>query len=152
MEPLDLLTWRRKRNMTQTELAAKLGKTQETVSRWERGAIPLPSTLVAQLADIVVGVAAPAPVFLTGHNAHLRPDLKLYVKSHKAGEYHRDVEHPKRLLPAYPSDAKVPMDFLDNEYYTTALAAYRIRAAAEARRSAARVSSPLAIPKDWDDE
>ena len=45
MKPDDLINWRSKHNLTQIELAEKLGVTKACVSRWESGKRKLPAFL-----------------------------------------------------------------------------------------------------------
>jgi transcriptional regulator with XRE-family HTH domain len=48
---LYIMQWREHRGMTQEQLADRLGTTSMTVSRWERGAVALNTTVMSELAD-----------------------------------------------------------------------------------------------------
>ena len=60
MEGIDILVWRRKRNMTQSTLAGHLGVSRATVINWERGNHRLPMNMASRLETIAYTLA-PAP-------------------------------------------------------------------------------------------
>jgi transcriptional regulator with XRE-family HTH domain len=48
---LFIVEWRENRGLTQVQLAARLGTTDMTVSRWERGTVLLNTGVMSALAD-----------------------------------------------------------------------------------------------------
>ncbi len=58
MTPADLRQIRKQLGLNQAELAARLGRHPQTISKWERGAEPLPDTgeLRLALAALLAGL------------------------------------------------------------------------------------------------
>lgn len=135
MEPSDLLLWRKKHQMTQQQLASKLGKDRNTVMRWEAGKSRMPVGLWAKLVLLVDTTSATeAPKAICRETADHWPDLELYSKiGHGFGK-----EHPLMVLgnvelahllgvASFYNDWRgpVPASILDHERYLVKLTEQR---------------------------
>lgn len=94
----DLRDWRQRRNIKQADLAKMLGKTLDTVSRWERGQHPLPAGLHAAIVKLNANIPDPDlkdPEWVCFNSC---PHLYVEVMDRNKRYLHQTAEHPVKLI------------------------------------------------------
>lgn len=123
MEYYDIAIWRKKNNLTQAELAKRMGVTRTTVANWEAGKYRLPINLKAKLAALLeIPKEVTTPSTITPDTSGHWPQLNLYNKLRGMAGWTAGEEHPRRLVPALcQKDGPVSSSILSDPRYLEAL-------------------------------
>lgn len=103
MKPQELQDTRKALGMTQKALAAALGMTVRTLSRYETGESPIPTALAGQVAQVAKRLP-PAPKVLAITDGQITParHRQLFLQNSKGAVVRFGPYHPCELFPDLP--------------------------------------------------